>query len=658
MASNLNEYYQSIGQTLPSVSDRTGTATKAGITGYTGTAEQNASLLGYLQKTPNQSGNNVMTSDNLTPEKPIETKPVVPDTSSAGISGGISSLVDTTKANITKEEADYQAKSSDYAKALKDFGDQGTFQEQVYKDQGVDTSKKIRDNFLSQIEQEQKSTADRLDQIRKTFNGTTGGANAEMERVQRESANRLANYGIGLSAASRDYETASSIATRLIQSNTDKLKADIESRQFVLGQLGTKLATEKSNAFNLQLKQIDKEDNYLKDAIKTATDGAKDGTIDGGTAFDAVKDLTSGKISISQFYTKLGVNNTLGNVNGYDITSYATDPEHEVKVQSIFDTLGEIKNDEDATSTIKHLAPNSPITGTMIMNSANKYHVDPKVMISLMQQDSSLGTAGLGKKTNNPGNVGNDDAGNIQKFDTVADGVDAVAKWLNNHRSKGIYRGEFEGTLDTVVNAVNGVPEVTRKAQLANLKKYIANGDYPTAYTQIVNTVANSLPAEQKTQFVAKRDALPSIDALTSKLQAYTAAGGSTGILKGKYEDIAGKLGQVQDQKFKALATDLKIALQQYRHDLSGSAFSTQEASDYASVNPAGSNSLDLNLSLLQGMKDNFKRTVDSTVDGVAGDGAKYIREYAETGRTPQTSNTPAASYSTPSGNSFTIISN
>ena len=41
MINNLNDYYNSKGQTLPSVQDRMGVATQADIQNYTGTAQQN-----------------------------------------------------------------------------------------------------------------------------------------------------------------------------------------------------------------------------------------------------------------------------------------------------------------------------------------------------------------------------------------------------------------------------------------------------------------------------------------------------------------------------------------------------------------------------------------------------------------------------------------
>lgn len=49
MAKTLAEYYASMGMALPSISERKKKAEEAGIAGYAGTADQNNTLLGYLQ---------------------------------------------------------------------------------------------------------------------------------------------------------------------------------------------------------------------------------------------------------------------------------------------------------------------------------------------------------------------------------------------------------------------------------------------------------------------------------------------------------------------------------------------------------------------------------------------------------------------------------
>jgi hypothetical protein len=121
-------------------------------------------------------------------------------------------------------------------------------------------------------------------------------------------------------------------------------------------------------------------------------------------------------------------------LGGYDISSYATDPLHEQKVATILAGISVMTNPESIDTYIQSVAPGSPVTGAMVLLSAKKYAVDSRLLIALMQQDSSLGTAGVGASTFNPGNVGN--TGTETKiFPSWADGVDAVASWLSTHRA-------------------------------------------------------------------------------------------------------------------------------------------------------------------------------------------------------------------------------
>lgn len=124
-----------------------------------------------------------------------------------------------------------------------------------------------------------------------------------------------------------------------------------------------------------------------------------------------------------------------GIVGGYDISSYATDPNHEKRVQSILTGIGKFNTVADVDAYIKRKYPNSPITGQMIANAAGKYGVSWEMMTAMMEQDSSMGTAGKGARTFNPGNVGNDDSGNIRNYGNWQSGVDAVANWLSRHKS-------------------------------------------------------------------------------------------------------------------------------------------------------------------------------------------------------------------------------
>ena len=118
-------------------------------------------------------------------------------------------------------------------------------------------------------------------------------------------------------------------------------------------------------------------------------------------------------------------------VNGYTLGGYATALGHIQKVRSIYDTSPKfanstgVQNEIDRISTIKKIKV--PFTGDMVWKSAMAYGVDPILMMAIMRQDSNLGTAGIGALGMNPGNVGTDDSGKIQKYKTWEEGLNALA---------------------------------------------------------------------------------------------------------------------------------------------------------------------------------------------------------------------------------------
>ena len=121
-------------------------------------------------------------------------------------------------------------------------------------------------------------------------------------------------------------------------------------------------------------------------------------------------------------------------VMGYDISRYATDPTHEKKVGAFAGQMVHLDNASAIDQHIQSIAPGSPITGQMVMEASKQHEVSPAMILALMRQDSAYGTRGLAVKTQNPGNVGNDDAGNTRTYPTWGAGVDAVAQWLSRNR--------------------------------------------------------------------------------------------------------------------------------------------------------------------------------------------------------------------------------
>ena len=137
-----------------------------------------------------------------------------------------------------------------------------------------------------------------------------------------------------------------------------------------------------------------------------------------------------------------------GSILGYDITSYATDPNHERNVANIIAGLDGVNgyNPVQLDSAINAVAPNSKINGQMIIKAAKEYNVDPKMIYAILQADSHFGTKGMGATNNNPGNVAQFDnlTSPVKGYATMQEGVNAVAKWLSNHRVQDVQKQTAE----------------------------------------------------------------------------------------------------------------------------------------------------------------------------------------------------------------------
>lgn len=127
------------------------------------------------------------------------------------------------------------------------------------------------------------------------------------------------------------------------------------------------------------------------------------------------------------------------NLNGYNIAKYdAGEPAQAALVQSVYNNnlLQSIPTTSDGMNEyISKYFPDSAISGSMVKSAADKYNVDPKLIMAFMQAESAFGTKGLGATTNNPGNIGNITGSTSQKYNTWQDGVNAIADWLNKNRS-------------------------------------------------------------------------------------------------------------------------------------------------------------------------------------------------------------------------------
>ena len=127
-------------------------------------------------------------------------------------------------------------------------------------------------------------------------------------------------------------------------------------------------------------------------------------------------------------------------INGFDITSYSTDPNHFHIISEIVDYIqrhyprGMSAIVIDSYMVVR--ASETPLTGQMFVDSSSKYGLGQpglQVLVATVQVETMFSTLGIGARLKNPGNYNDRDDGHTQEFSTYEDGLDAIAGWLVRH---------------------------------------------------------------------------------------------------------------------------------------------------------------------------------------------------------------------------------
>jgi hypothetical protein len=314
-----------------------------------------------------------------------------------------------------------------------------------------------------------------------------------------------------------------------------------------------------------------------------------------------------------------------GVVQGYDISTYASKPTHEAEVAAIVDSIGQFKSLDDVDAYIKQKFPGSPVTADMISKTSAKYGISWEMLVAMMQEDSSMGTAGKAISTRNPGNVGNDDSGATRTYPSWQAGVDAVGEWLSNHRSATpTAAGADKKFASAVQSAVsnNIYPRLSGNEKMrikpdSNLA--LATQPKEQVVEQLKTWVKSSLQPTQVTQLEGRETEIPRLDGIKTMLQDFYNKGGKSDFLKGTQEDVLRKIGMMKDPQLRYMATRISMELNTYRQSTTGLAFTESESAAYKQIFPDISSTGDLNMALLDGLIDSQKAYVDSVYSTAMG---------------------------------------
>lgn len=199
------------------------------------------------------------------------------------------------------------------------------------------------------------------------------------------------------------------------------------------------------------------------------------------------------------------------------VQPYAKDPNYSTEVNGVYQNLQKgmpVPNAEALDTYIQGHAKGSTVTGSMIMNAATTYGIDPTLLASVLAQESDFGTAGLGAKTMNPGNVGNNDQGVQTTYASMQKGVNAAAMELAKRMPGNPSAGKPSGSLAGSTSAVGGQFSPLATTQVAKipaaLQSYVQAGPAGVAYID-----DSRVPESFKTtvQALSSQAGIPYLDA-------------------------------------------------------------------------------------------------------------------------------------------------
>ncbi len=163
------------------------------------------------------------------------------------------------------------------------------------------------------------------------------------------------------------------------------------------------------------------------------------------------------------------------------VGAYATDIGSELagvgrSYNEITGVMGQNPTAAGLDSYIQNNAKGSPVTGQMIIDAAKQANISPAILAATLNNESQFGTAGVGARTNNPGNVGNTGTSTTQ-IETWQAGVQATAQQLARR------------SVSNYSNSSNQVISLANQLVTGNL----APSQVPAKLKGSVETMANQL---------------------------------------------------------------------------------------------------------------------------------------------------------------------
>lgn len=155
-------------------------------------------------------------------------------------------------------------------------------------------------------------------------------------------------------------------------------------------------------------------------------------------------------------------------------------------------------------------------------------------------------------------------------------------------------------------NQAGGITPQRFKTFSSNVMDAVNQGDFEAAKDRLMTGAFRAEQAKEREKFYGVQQINNRLGDFQNALDAYIADGGNTGLFSGTLENMAQKIGKIEDRNRRTLAAQMQTALIDYRQSVTGAAFTESEARMYDQLFPGITKSPELNHALIQGLQKSF----------------------------------------------------
>ncbi len=163
---------------------------------------------------------------------------------------------------------------------------------------------------------------------------------------------------------------------------------------------------------------------------------------------------------------------------------------------------------------------------------------------------------------------------------------------------------EQQGLVSAFNSALTGLPANAQGQAKQTFNQILNSGDTQAAKDYIVRVAVGTLPAAQQTSVLARSEGINSLKEIQSLLDQAKANQNATNQVSGNIAQIAANLGGSADPDLQYIGQRIQTQLQQYRHAMTGAAFTEAEAKQYAKIFPDITNTNALNTTKISSLTD------------------------------------------------------